>query len=310
MGYENKIVRKSKTTTRWITCLTNIRISRVLQLIELFPNGLIQRDIFSLLDAPRDKGIMQALKELEHHGFIKREIKSQPSIEAINGETKVKGRQILADIKYGLDAKRERYIIQGNPIEKMFDNLLEEEPSLKTNKNFLLIKKDISNRWKMMTTSYSFNSKYLTKNSEETYKQTIENLSKASELYKGELLEQARKDRDKIIEDLKKLKEEETEIKKQKQIELLNALRLKTETHIDYVTLQLQRILIEIFFHLYTNFYNIKEINIDKQLIETIEQLLYSIEPSLEKVAMIDEVTTRIKNFKSLIQLRDNMKQN
>lgn len=304
MDYENKIVKKQKTTTRWITCLNNIRVSRVLQLIELFPDGLIQRDIFSILDAPRDKGIMQALIELEYHGFIKREIKSKPSIQAIDSVTEIKGRKMLIDIKYGLDTKRERYIIQGNPIEKMFDKLLEEEPSLKTNKNFLLIKKDISNRWKMMTTSYSFNSKYLTKNSEETYKQTTENLNKASELYKGEQLEQARKDRDKIIEDLKRLKEEETEIKKQKQIELINGLRLKTETHIDYVTLQLQRILIEMFIYLYANLYQVKETNIDTRLIETIEQLLYAIEPSLQKVAMIDEVTTRIKNFKNLIEMK------
>jgi len=304
MDYENKIVKKQKTTTRWITCLNNIRVSRVLQLIELFPDGLIQRDIFSILDAPRDKGIMQALIELEYHGFIKREIKSKPSIQAIDSVTEIKGRKMLIDIKYGLDTKRERYIIQGNPIEKMFDKLLEEEPLLKTNKNFLLIKKDISNRWKMMTTSYSFNSKYLTKNSEETYKQTTENLNKASELYKGEQLEQARKDRDKIIEDLKRLKEEETEIKKQKQIELINGLRLKTETHIDYVTLQLQRILIEMFIYLYANLYQVKETNIDTRLIETIEQLLYAIEPSLQKVAMIDEVTTRIKNFKNLIEMK------
>ena len=64
MKYENKIVKKSKTTTKWITCLDNVRISRVLQLLEMFPDGLLQRDIFSLLDAPRDKGIMQALRVL------------------------------------------------------------------------------------------------------------------------------------------------------------------------------------------------------------------------------------------------------
>ena len=75
MNYENKIVKKQKTTTLWITCLDNTRISRVLKLIELFPDGLLQRDIFSLLDAPKDKGIMQALKELEHHGFIRKENK-------------------------------------------------------------------------------------------------------------------------------------------------------------------------------------------------------------------------------------------
>jgi len=305
MNYENKIVKKPKTTTKWITCLDNIRISRVLQLIELFPDGLLQRDIFSLLDAPKDKGIMQALKELEHHGFIRKENKMRKPIEAVNDETRIKGKRIIKDITYGLETKRDRYFSTGNPIRKLFDKLLEEVETEEQNKYFSLIARDISTRWQMINASYSFNTKYISPQGEENDKQILYNLNKAAELYEGEQLEQARKDRDQIIQDYLKLRQDETEYKKEKQMEQINGLRFKTQTHVDYITLQLQRILVEMFIHLYTNYYHIKETKIDKQLINTIEQVLYAIKPELEQVAMIHEITDRIKNFENLLKLRN-----
>ena len=303
MKYENKIVKKQKTTTKWITCLDNVRISRVLQLLEMFPDGLLQRDIFSLLDAPRDKGIMQALKELEYHGFIKREIKFGRTVEAINTEHKVKGKRLIKDIKFGLETKRERYFVTGNPIQKLFERIVELAENDTQKKYFEMLKNDISTRWKMIMFSYSFRNKYTLPSTEDTNKQIIENIEKAAELYEGKELEKARKDRDKIISDFKQLREDESEYKREKQMHQINGYRLKVETHVDYVSLQLQRILIEFFITLYTNFHKLIKSEIPQELINTIELLLFEIDPKLKKVAMIDEVTGRIQNFNNLIEI-------
>ena len=303
MDYENKIVKKPKTTTKWITCLDNVRISRVLQLIEMFPDGLQQRDIFSLLDAPRDKGIMQALKELEYHGFIRKEIELGRTVEAINTDYKVKGKYLIKDVKFGLETKRERYFVNGNPIQKLFEKILEFAENEKQKNYFELISKDISSRWKYMMISYSFNNKYFLPNQEQNTNEVIESIKKATELYKGKELEKAKQDRDKIIADYKQLRADETEYKKKRQMRHINGLRLKVETHLEYITLQLQRMLIEVFITLYSKHLpKMKKSNFDKDLLKTIELLLFEINPKLEKVAMIDEVTNRIQNFNNLIE--------
>ena len=269
----------------------------------MFPDGLLQRDIFSLLDAPRDKGIMQALKELEYHGFIKREIKFGKTVEAINTEHKVKGKRLIQDVKFGLETKRERYFVTGNPIQKLFEKIVELAENDTQKKYFEMLKNDISTRWKMIMFSYSFRNKYTLPSTEDAIKQIIKNIEKAAELYAGKELEKARKDRDKLISDFKKLREDESKYKKEKQLNQINGYRLKVETHVDYVSLQLQRILIEFFITLYTNINKLQKSEIPPELINTIELLLFEIDPKLKKVAMIDEVTGRIQNFNGLIEM-------
>lgn len=300
----NKVVEKGQITTKWGTCLTNPRISRVLHLLELFPQGLFQRDFFSLLDADRDKGIRQALRELKYNGFIISGKAVGRPINAINSKTNCAGnRPAFEGIEYGLEMKRERYVINGCPMEKLFDSLLKECQNDEERRVLDELKAEIVTRWRFNILAVDFLNELSMPPNDQLEKAVQENMSEVEKFIESSKNFELQAKFAKIKEGSNELRQLLKNGKINMQRQNIESLRSKYFTYIDYICLQLQRILLEIFIENYSRIYFMDKAQIDKAKIKIMQKMLYEIKPKIRHTTIIPEIIERLENFEGLLEI-------
>tara|TARA_Y100000310_G_C20604834_1_gene774974 strand:- start:501 stop:1463 length:963 start_codon:yes stop_codon:yes gene_type:complete len=289
-AYKKKIVEKGKPTTKWYTCLEKPRISRVLYLLDLFPEGLFQRDIFSLLEAPNDKGIQLALKELKARGFISSEIRLAEPINAVNGKDFIeKERHEFKGIKKGFAIKKERYFINGNPFEYLFDILIENWETEKQKKSLHYLKQQICKRWQDNVRASDFINPFTIPYDKEGEEQAIADLKKAND--------------QKLLDGFLDIQDRLKKLKIRNQIQTINQLRKQEFTHINYLNTQIQRILLEMIITNYSKLYFIDKADIDEDLLDTILVFLIRLDHKILQATVIPEMVQRLKGFNDLIKI-------
>jgi hypothetical protein len=307
-------------------CLRTPYINGILQLIELNKDGLTQKEIFKLLNKQGDKAIQEAITILKQKGLIKNNYNKgepEPTEEIVLIE-KLSPKHTI-EIKKGKLKKRHALIIAQNPIEALFNKYIKmaketEDPHAK--KVLEDLKKEIVMLWTAQLNQFDFNKEYITLNFEEMKthsEQFILNLTK-------QLNEKDQKKViaiKKIINNLnnhlnisKERYEKEVIEKKELQQGLILLLRETItkqpsnyyfHSHIDYIVLILQRLLLEDIrkhdqrFYFYVQ--NKQNPNIDKRRIELIKQFAQHLNPNIIQNSLFQDLTERLVNLENSIYL-------
>jgi len=314
-----------------IYCLKTPHIDGILQLIELNNDGLTQNEIFKILNRKGTHLEQDTLKILTTIGLIKKNYsnKEPTPTEKIIIKENVKTQEIK--ILKGEKGKRHAYIRTKNPIELLFEKLIQlsiEEKDDYSQNIFEELKKDISARWDIAIKEFDFNTDYINISIEEakrvnelTIKTINEGLSKETDQQKIEIGLN-------LIKSLNKLKQQEEErykneiIKKQRyRQELIFSFRdaitkqpkqpFYFHSHTDYITLILQRIILEEYSSHFSKFYyyvNTKQNpNIDKRRIEIIKKLVEDLNPKTQntqkELSLFEEMTERLINLENSVRL-------
>ncbi len=294
-------------------CLGTPKTSRVLQLIELSNNGLLMQDLFSLLNAPKDKGTQDALKLLQESGLIEK--RKGTNVKTIRATWQQERNKLPALIEINIDAGLRfgsRFFCKQNPVALFFEKIINKNGLSKEQQALSpcldAIGKEIAARWEWQKLAVDFNTELLP-----AFAQNFESIGK--ELGNASL--------NKILI-AKKGAAEGLEMLNQKTIEVMEEMKkekkagrlafvasLKEEktlsTHLDYVSHMLQRLLVEEFIQHYTRFYEYvaKEqapaIDLDK--INFIVSLLQEVESRLSKNALVFEIVSRLQNFNNLLSV-------
>lgn len=296
----NKVGEKSKPTTKWVTCLKTPRISRVLYLLELFPDGLFQRDIFELLDAKKDTGIQLALKELEGTNLIQNEIRIGKNIHVnVDG----KGFQ---GIRIGSDAKRKKYFITESPIETFFNNILITLGPLQEIE-IEKIKQLMMETWNNRLRQVEFSRKYFITHLKRQERHAAKGMRiLAKKMKKKNNHEEAAYFQEQV-EGINQLKQMEIKAKERMQKTEMERLRRRDYdfNYVNYISTELQNILLNTLLSAYSDIQNRREANFDEKTIQTINNILHVIYSEKRDQIMLERVLHRLNHFDQEIKIKE-----
>jgi len=292
----------------WFRCLSNPKINRALQLIELSETGLCLEDIYSLLNLKKDKTVRGALKDLTEAGFIKKVKSTNAKIiratwKYETGKKEIKEININGGLRYAT-----RYFSAKNPIEKVFEetekSAMAKNLSEKDKKILETLKEEIKTRWDFCKREYDFNNNFAYGLSDDYFKKFDDEAKPILEKETpfASLVQDGKNN-------LLQLKELSQSKKIEKRLEIVSGMTdfFLFETHLDYVVVILQRKLLEYFIERFSRWYfyvSTKQApSIDLDFVNLIEELIYFLKPVIKKSSLVSEMANRLKNFQGIIQL-------
>lgn len=314
-------------------CLRTPYIDGIIQLIELNKEGLTRKEIIKILDKKGDKLTQNTINYLLETGIIKKNYNTEAPIitnEIILIE-KLKPTHTIEIVK-GDQKKRHAFIIAQNPITLLFNEyikLAKIQQDKEGEQTLEELKKEIAQRWEEGIKIYDFNTEYsytdynsfkeITQKQIEKINTSIQN---EKDLQKKQLQEDHKQklliEMNNCLTDRKQNYEREVKEKKayiQGLILLLREKITKTpkkeiyfHSHIDYIILQLQRLLLEDICSYYSkiDYYVYKKENpkISKQRIELIKKFAEYLDQKMFYNSLFEDLTSRLINFENLIALQ------
>lgn len=316
-------------------CLKTPYIDGILQLIELNKDGLTLKEIYKILNKTNTKLEQRTLKKLLNTGLIKKNysIKEPTLTEKIIIKEKTRPVTEINIIKGELN-KRHAFVRSKNPIELLFEKyiqLAEEENNQYAKKLLEELKIDISTRWDNAIKEFDFNTDYISTNIEEATRINETTIKTINENIKNETEPEKKEAGLNIINSLNTAQEimknkyiEELNKKQEYRQKLILLFRYTIEkkpkepyffhSHINYITLILERIIIEEFITHFTKYYyytNTKQNpNVNKTKIEIIKALIERLNPEkpISKLYnqnnLFNEITSRLINLENSVRLQ------